>query len=57
MPRVRRGLYSRRMLGYATSERYPAAELAQAALNMAAATRGGDIEGVIFHTDRGSQYT
>ena len=50
-------LYSRRMLGYATSERYPTAELAQAALNMAAATRGGDIDGVIFHTDRGSQYT
>jgi len=50
-------LYSRRMLGYAASERYPTAELAQAALNMAAAARGGDIEGVIFHTDRGSQYT
>jgi len=47
-------LYSRRMLGYAASERYPTAELAQAALNMAAAARGGDIEGVIFHTDRGS---
>ncbi|MYI53997.1 MAG: transposase family protein [Acidimicrobiaceae bacterium] len=24
---------------------------------MAVAARGGDIEGVIFHTDRGSQYT
>lgn len=50
-------LYSRRMLGFATSDRHPTAELAEAALNMAAATRGGDVTGVIFHTDRGSQYT
>ena len=50
-------LYSRRMLGYATSDDYPTAELATAAINMAAATRGGDIAGVIFHTDKGSQYT
>ena len=50
-------LYSRRLLGFATSDRHPTAELAAAALNMAAATRGGDVEGVIFHTDRGSQYT
>jgi transposase InsO family protein len=50
-------LYSRRMLGYATSDAYPTAQLATAALNMAAATRGGDVAGVIFHTDKGSQYT
>ncbi len=50
-------LFSRRLLGYATSERYPTAQLAEAALQMAAAARGGDIAGVIFHTDRGSQYT
>ena len=50
-------LYSRRMLGFATSDRHPDAELAEAALHMAAAARGGDVEGVIFHTDRGSQYT
>ena len=50
-------LYSRRMLGYATSDDYPTARLATAAINMAAATRGGDVEGVIFHTDKGSQYT
>ena len=50
-------LYSRRMLGFATSDRHPTAELAVAALNMAAATRGGHVAGVIFHTDRGSQYT
>ena len=50
-------LYSRRMLGFATSDAYPTADLAAAALNMAAATRGGDVAGVIFHTDKGSQYT
>ena len=50
-------LYSRRMLGFATSQRHPTAELAEAALNMAAATRGGDVKGVIFHTDKGAQYS
>ncbi|MCX5205839.1 MFS transporter [Streptomyces sp. NBC_00237] len=32
------------------------AELVVASLNMAAATRGGDVKGVIFHSDRGSEY-
>ena len=50
-------LYSRRMLGFATSDAYPTAQLATAAINMAAATRGGRVAGVIFHTDKGSQYT
>ena len=50
-------LCSRRMLGYATSDSCPDARLAIAALNMAAATRRGNIDGVILHTDRGSQYT
>jgi transposase InsO family protein len=50
-------LYSRRMLGFATSDAYPTADLAAAALNMAAATRGGDVAGVIFHTDHGAQYS
>ena len=50
-------LFSRRMLGFAQSDSHPTAELAVAALNMAAATRGGDIDGVIFHTDKGTQYT
>ena len=50
-------LFSRRMLGFALSDSHPTAELAQAALNMAVATRGGHVRGVIFHTDRGSQYT
>lgn len=57
-------LYSRRLLGAATSTRADAA-LACAAIEMAVATRGGpqaiwrDEEGqrVIFHTDRGSTYT
>ncbi|MGW7171033.1 hypothetical protein ACWGH3_38335 [Streptomyces sp. NPDC054884] len=31
------------------------ADLVVAALNMAAATRGGDVRGVIFHSDRGSE--
>ena len=33
------------------------AELVEASLNMAAATRGGTVDGVIFHSDRGSEYT
>lgn len=33
------------------------ADLVVAALNMAAATRGGDVRGVIFHSGRGSEYT
>jgi transposase InsO family protein len=49
-------LFSRRMLGHAMSEHHDAA-LAVASLQMAAATRGGDVDGVIFHTDRGSEYT
>jgi putative transposase len=49
-------LFSRRMLGYAMSEHHDA-PLAVAALNMAAANRGGNIDGVIFHSDRGSEYT
>jgi putative transposase len=49
-------LFSRRMLGYAMSEHHDAA-LAVAALRMAAASRGGNVDGVIFHSDRGSEYT
>ncbi|WP_138899333.1 integrase core domain-containing protein, partial [Streptomyces chryseus] len=33
------------------------AELVIDALKMAVATRGGTVDGVIFHADRGSQYT
>jgi transposase InsO family protein len=49
-------LFSRRLLGYAMSEHHDA-ELVVASLNMAAATRGGHVDGVIFHSDRGSEYT
>jgi putative transposase len=49
-------LFSRRMLGYAMSGHHDAA-VVTASLRMAAATRGGQVDGVIFHTDRGSEYT
>jgi transposase InsO family protein len=49
-------LFSRRLLGYAMSAHHDA-ELVVASLNMAAATRGGTVDGVIFHSDRGSEYT
>ncbi|MGI5142598.1 IS3 family transposase [Streptomyces sp. CA-106110] len=48
-------LFSRRLLGYAMSAHHDA-ELVVASLHMAAATRGGDVKGVIFHSDRGSEY-
>jgi len=48
-------LFSRRLLGYATSP-HPDAVLAAHAIKMAVAARG-DVAGVIFHTDRGSTYT
>jgi putative transposase len=46
-------LASRRIPGFALSEHHDA-EVAVAALQMAAAVRGGDVAGVIFHSDRGS---
>lgn len=49
-------LFSRRMLGYAMSAHHDSA-LVVASLRMACATRGGDVDGVIFHSDRGSEYT
>ena len=49
-------LASRRIPGFALSEHHDAA-VAVAALQMAAAVRGGDVEGVIFHSDRGSEYS
>jgi putative transposase len=50
--------FSGRLLGYATSAHHDA-ELTCAALRIAAATRGGSdaVDGVIFHSDRGSEYT
>ena len=51
-------LFSRRLLGYATSS-HPDAELAGETIKMAVAARGGKdrVAGVIFHSDRGSTYT
>ena len=49
-------LASRRVAGFAIGEHHDA-ELAAAAIKMAVAVRGGDVTGVIFHTDRGSEYT
>jgi putative transposase len=49
-------LYSRRLIGWAIGERHTA-DLACDALRMAYAVRGNAICGVIFHTDRGSEYT
>jgi transposase InsO family protein len=47
---------SRRILGHALGGHH-GAELACAALMMAAAVRGGTVTGVVFHTDQGSEYT
>lgn len=51
-------LYSRRLLACPMSE-HPDRWLAMDAIKIAAAVRGGraKIEGVVFHTDRGSTYT
>ena len=47
---------SRRVLGFALGEHHDA-QLAYSALVMAVAVRGGQVPGVILHTDRGSEYT
>lgn len=48
-------LGSRRVIGYDMADRMPTS-LVLGSLKMAIATRGGDVAGVIFHSDRGSQY-
>jgi putative transposase len=47
---------SRRVLGFALGEHHDA-HLAYGALAMAVAVRGGQVPGVIMHTDQGSEYT
>ncbi|MFE2839440.1 IS3 family transposase [Streptomyces mirabilis] len=47
---------SRRVLGWSMAP-HMRAELVIDALQAAVVTRGGDVAGVIFHADRGSQYT
>ena len=49
-------IFARRVVGFAISEHHDA-ELAYAALAMAVAVRGGQVKGVIMHTDQGSEYT
>lgn len=51
-------LFARKLLACPTSE-HPDTELCAAAIKIAVAARGGrpNIEGVIFHSDRGSTYT
>jgi transposase InsO family protein len=48
-------LGSRRWLGYSMAD-HMRTELVSDALDMAVATRGGQVNGIIFHGDRGSQY-
>jgi transposase InsO family protein len=48
-------LASRRLPGFAISEHHDS-EVARAALCMAAAVRGGDVTGVVFHSDKGGEY-
>jgi len=47
---------SRRILGFTLSEHHDAAA-AYGALAMAVTVRGGQVPGVIMHTDQGSEYT
>ena len=49
-------LASRRLPGFAIGEHHDA-PLARAALCMAAAVRGGQVAGVVFHSDKGGEYT
>ena len=48
-------LGSRRLVGFAMGERMPW-ELCRDAIDMAVKTRCGDVAGMLFHHDRGSQY-
>src|SRR3954452_4616773 len=48
-------LFSRRVIGWAAAD-HLRAELACDALSMAIGARGGDVAGVVFHSDRGCQY-
>lgn len=48
-------LHSRRLVGWSMAD-HMRTELAADAMEAAVATRGGRVDGVIFHSDRGSQY-
>jgi putative transposase len=49
-------VFSRRVIGWALADHMRASLVCEALL-MGVATRGGNVAGVIFHSDRGSQYT
>jgi transposase InsO family protein len=49
-------LHSRRLIGWSLAE-HARATLVSDALDAAVAARGGEVAGVIFHTDHGAQYT
>ncbi len=49
-------LFSRRVIGWSVAA-HMRTELVADALTMAVATRGGTVNDVVFHSDRGSQYT
>jgi transposase InsO family protein len=49
-------LFSRRVIGWSVATHMRTSLVANA-LEMAVATRGGHVNKVVFHTDRGSQYT
>jgi putative transposase len=49
-------LHSRRVVGFALGAHHDA-ELATAALQVAIAVRGGDVAGVVFHSDQGGEYS
>ena len=49
-------VFSRRVIGWAVAD-HLRASLVCDALRMAVATRGGHVAGVVFHSDRGCQYT
>jgi transposase InsO family protein len=49
-------LFSRRVIGWGVAN-HLRTPLVSSALEMAVATRGGAVDGVVFHSDRGCQYT
>lgn len=49
-------LFSRRVIGWSVAA-HMRTSLVSDALRMAVATRGGTVDGVVFHSDRGRQYT
>jgi transposase InsO family protein len=49
-------LASRRVIGYALGEHHDA-DLAAAAVQVAIATRGGGVAGVVLHTDQGGEFS